>query len=110
MIEIQPHPDETPVAFIERADALELADEVIDDLLLRHFGIQDESKRKLLRLKSAVFWERFFVSHASQVCERGGSRYAALRFIQKKNGQCGQHPLSEKQIELLVDSVGEWKA
>jgi len=109
MPNMEPFENETPLAFVERADAMGLSDHTINSLLTTHFGISDARKIKVLKLKSRVFWERFFTEHVRGIHERGGSRYAAVKYIEKKNGQAGQQKLTAQQIEALVDAVGEWQ-
>lgn len=108
MTKIQPFKDETALAFIERADSVDLSDDKINAVLQKYFGINNAGEIKKLKLKSAIFWAKFFRRHASGIHERGGSRYAAITFVSKKNGQAGQKTLTEVQIEELVDSVGTW--
>lgn len=109
MQNIKPLEGENPLAFVERADAMEMAEDSINSVLTKHFGLSDDREIKALKLKSCVFWERFFLEHVRGIKERGGSRYAAVKFIERKNGQAGQKKLTAHQIDDLVDSVGEWQ-
>ncbi|KAE9628978.1 hypothetical protein [Parasedimentitalea maritima] len=108
MKRLKPNPNESPLAFIERADTMGATDDILDSILNRNFGMQDDGEIKSLKLKSSVFWEGFYLERAKGIFERGGSKYAALKFIQRKNGQAGQRKLSEKEVKELVDSVGIW--
>lgn len=103
-----PHEDEDALSFVERADALGLSEEVINVVLKRHFDMIDDGEMKALKLKSKPFWQRFYRERVSALHKRGGARYAAVKFVQRKNGQSGQAALSQDEIEKLVDSVGPW--
>ncbi|MCK7614431.1 hypothetical protein [Roseibium sediminicola] len=105
----EPFENETPLAFVERADTMGLPDETINSILRRHSGLSDDREIQALKLKSRVFWERFFTEHVRGIHERGGSRYAAVNFIARKNGQAGQERLTATQIDALVDAVGAWQ-
>ncbi len=108
MADLKPLEYETALEFVERANTLEAPDGAIDIALKEHFNIADRDVKQL-KLKSSVFWQEFFYNHVLELHQRGGSRYAAIKFIHKKNGVAGQKELSEQQIEELVDLVGEWK-
>lgn len=105
----KPLKDEKPLAFVERAEAMGMSEGSIDSILMSHFGMSDDGEIKALKLKSRVFWEQFYIDRVTGIHKRGGSRYSAVRFIERKNGQAGQQQLTAKQIDDLVDSVGAWK-
>lgn len=107
MESIQPQVNESPLDFVERADTHEVDGDVISECLAKHFGLQDRAVKEL-KLKSRVFWNNFYKRHSSELRARGGSRYSALKFIERKNGQCGQQKLTDTEIQQLVDSVGPW--
>jgi len=109
MTSIEPFEDETALEFVERAETMEASDDLIRTILSSNFQIGDDAAQKKLRLMSRVFWERFFRTHVQSIFDRGGSRYSALIYIQKKNGLCGQKKLTDQQIAELVDSVGNWQ-
>ena len=109
MTKIRPQSGETPLDFVERADTLQIPDDVINTVLRDHFGCADDAEIKKLKLQSKPFWDQFYRDHVEGIFRRGGTRYAALRFVQKKNDQQDEHKrLSEAEIELIVDAVGEW--
>ncbi|QKG71116.1 hypothetical protein [Erythrobacter mangrovi] len=108
MITLRPLEDETPLEFVERADAHVIKDEEIDSTLKDHFNIREYGDTKRLRLQSRVFWRKFFVEHVRGIHRRGGSRYAAQRYIEKKNGHGGQEMFSQSEIDDLIDSIGKW--
>lgn len=110
MTTIEPAQNENPLDFVERADAMELSDELINVALKEHFGFVDDGEMKKLKLQSKVFWERFYLDHATEILKRGGARYSALKFIQKKNASAEQRrKLSDEKINELIDSVGAWQ-
>ncbi|MEM7215333.1 MAG: hypothetical protein AAF423_07295 [Pseudomonadota bacterium] len=109
MSELEPKPDENALAFVERADATGVSDEAINSTLKSHFGMIEDGEIKSLKLKSSVYWDNFYLERVKGIFERGGSNYAAIRFIHRKNGHCGQRTLTEKEINELVDSVGPWQ-
>ena len=110
MQKIEPKQNETPLAFVERADAVEASDDAIDNVLKSHFGFKDEGKIKELKLQSKVFWEQFYLNQIQSIFHRQGARYAAIKFIQRKNAFADvRRKLSDADIESLVDSVGEWQ-
>jgi len=109
MATIRPTNGETPLDFVERADSLKVQDEVINRVLTDHFGYADDGEIKKLKLQSKPFWDQFYRDHVEGIFRRGGTRYAALRFVQRKNDYAEEHRrLSEVEIERIVDSVGEW--
>lgn len=108
MSQLRPIQNESPLAFVERADAIGANEDDINSLLKGSFGIQDDGKIKALKLKSSVYWQKFYLEHTQGIFERSGSKYAAITFIQRKNGQAGQRKLTESEITELVDSVGNW--
>ena len=109
MATIRPIDGETPLDFVERADSLKVADEVINKLLADHFGYADDREIKKLRLQSKPYWDQFYRDRVEGIFQRGGTRYAALRFVQRKNDYADEHRrLSEVEIERIIDSVGEW--
>ncbi|WP_412073575.1 hypothetical protein [Tritonibacter mobilis] len=110
MAMIEPFDDEDPLAFVERADTLKVSEEIVTDALKQHFGINEDVEIKKLKLQSKVFWEAFYFDHIRDLFTRDGSRYAAVKFIQRKNDFAEERrKLTEKEIERLVDSVGEWR-
>jgi len=109
LTQIESLDDESPIAFVERADALKIPEETINCVLGRHFGIADDGEIKKLKLQSKVFWETFCLDRVHGIFERGGTRYAAVKFVQRKNDFAEERrKLSEAEIDKLVDSVGEW--
>ncbi|MEO1798481.1 MAG: hypothetical protein AAFR53_15950 [Pseudomonadota bacterium] len=109
MATIRPIGGETPLDFVERADALKVPDEVINKVLTDHFGYADDGEIKKLKLQSKPFWDQFYRDRVEGIFQRGGTRYAALRFVQRKNDYADEHRrLSDAEIERIVDSVGEW--
>ena len=106
--DLMPEEGESPLAFVERADAFGATFGAVDAVLRAHFGMDNAREIKALKLKSFVFWEKFYKTRAKGIFERGGTRYAAIKFIERKNGQCGQRPLTDEEIGQLVDAVGDW--
>lgn len=88
---------------------MKVPEEVINTVLRDHFGYADEGEIKKLKLQSKPFWDQFYRDRVEGIFQRGGTRYAALRFVQKKNDYAdGHRKLSEVEIERIVDSVDEW--
>lgn len=109
MSSIEPLDDESPIAFVERADALIIPEETINLVLKRHFGFLDDAEIKKLKLQSRVFWEKFYLDRVQGIFARGGTRYAAVRFVERKNDIADERrKLSRAEIEKLVDSLGKW--
>ena len=109
MAKITPIGGETPLDFVERADSQKVPDEVINKVLTDHFGYTDDGEIKKLKLQSKPFWDQFYRDRVEGIFQRGGTRYAALRFVQRKNDFAEERRrLSEVEIEQIVDSVGEW--
>ena len=82
---------------------------MIYKVLTDHFGYADDGEIKKLKLQSKPFWDQFYRDRVEVLFQRGGTRYAALRFVQRKNENAAEHRrLSEVEIERIVDSVGEW--
>ena len=106
--DLAPKEGESPLAYVERADAVGASFGNVDKVLRSHFGMEDSGEIKALKLKSFVFWKKFYESRAKGILERGGTRYAAVKFIERKNGQCGQKPLTDEEIGQLVDAAGVW--
>ena len=106
--DLTPEEGESPLAFVERADVTGARFGAVDKVLRSHFGMDDAREIKALRLKSFVFWKKFYETRAKGIFERGGTRYAAVKFIERKNGQCGQRLLTDEEISQLVDAVGVW--
>jgi hypothetical protein len=110
MSTIIPKKNESPLSFIERADALKVPEESISLVLKEHFGFTDDGEIKELKLQSKVFWEQFYLDRVVGIFQRGGSRYSAIKFIQRKNAYAEQRrKLSDNKINELVDSVGQWR-
>ena len=110
MIVLHPLPDETSLAFVERADALKVPEEEINTVLKQHFGFGDDGEMKELKLQSKVFWDMFYREHAQGIFQRAGTRYAAVKFFEKKSANADQRrKLSAAEIDALVDSFGEWQ-
>ena len=110
MTVLHPLPDETPLAFVERADALKVPEEEINTVLKQHFGFGDDGEMKELKLQSKVFWDMFYREHAQGIFQRAGTRYAAVKFVEKKSANADQRrKLSAAEIDALVDSFGEWQ-
>lgn len=109
MTTIRPIGGETPLDFVQRANSLKAPEDVINRVLTEHFGYADDEEIKKLKLKSKPFWDQFYLDSVEGIFLRGGTRYAALRFVQRKNDHADEHrKLSELEIERIVDSVGEW--
>lgn len=109
MTVIEPLHTETPLDFVERADALKVSDEKINEVLRLHFGFVDDGEIKKLKLQSKPFWDQFYLDRIRGIYKRGGTRYAAKKFIQRKNDFAEERrKLSEAEIETVVNSVGEW--
>ena len=109
MATIKPISGETPLDFVERADSLKVPGKVINKVLRDHFGYADAGEIKKLKLQSKPFWDQFYRDRVEGIFQRGGTRYAALRFVQRKNDHADDHRrLSKDEIERIVDSVGEW--
>ncbi len=106
----QPLPGEKPEEYVERVEKLDDADLYIVERLQTHFGMF-QGEAKMLSLESRAFWERFFREYVERIFHRGGSRYAALRYIQRKNGQTdsGKPIFAQGEIDELIDSIGDWK-
>ncbi len=100
-VAFRPLPGETAEEYNERFGTVSGREEKhARDVLEHHFGIpEDELKGFMLTARS--FWIDFITRHITSVHERGGTRYAAIKFAQKKV----DWPIEE--IEELVDSV--WK-
>jgi len=93
-------------------DALDLpqeADQEVNRILRDHFGFEKDGDIKELKLKSEVFWQEFLLDRVTQIHARGGARYSAEKFIEKKNGVCGQRRFTQHEVDALIDSVGTWK-
>ena len=109
MQKIEPFDNESALAFAERADALSVSDDDINFVLKHHFGFSEASGIKELKLQSKIFWEEFYLERVRGVFERGGARYAALKFVEKKNEFSEERrKLSQTEIDALIDSVGDW--
>jgi hypothetical protein len=109
MVPIKTNIKETPLDFVERANALGVDEEAINDVLKERFGFIDDGEMKALKLQSKPFWERFYLDRVSELLKRGGSKYSAIRLVQRKNVFAEQRrKLSDEEIKELVDSVGEW--
>ena len=101
-------PEESALDFVERADASGASEDAINSVLKEHFGLCEDGEIKSLKLKSEVFWHGFYTDRVRDTFERGGTRYAAIKFIERKNGQAGQRALSNSEIHEIVASVGDW--
>ena len=109
MQKIKPLDNESPLAFVERADSLNVSDDDINFVLERHFGFSENGEVKKLKLQSKVFWEEYYLAHVRGIFERGGARYAASRFVEKNNEFAEERrKLSRAEIDILIDSVGDW--
>ena len=105
----EPLPDETPEDYVERVGGWEKAAISAFKKLMSHYGFDQREAQKIFH-GSQSYWERFFLEHAQGIFNRGGSRYAALRFIQRKNEPfAGKQIFSQQEIDSLIDSVGRWK-
>lgn len=102
--------NERPEEYIERVGGWKGSNVYAILQVQSHYGYDRRQSRELF-LNSRSFWERFFLDHAKGVFERGGSRYGALRFIQRKNDELSNRDamFSEQEIKALVDSVGGWR-
>ncbi|MFY0595061.1 MAG: hypothetical protein JXQ85_01400 [Cognatishimia sp.] len=109
MLKTEPQPSETAIEFIQRAEAQGASDSSITKALRTHFKIDQEDQIKSLRLRSEIFWKNIYLDHARQLIARGGSRYAAVTFIKRKNGEAGQRFLTDEEIDSIVNSVGDWR-
>ena len=106
---LNPLSDETPENYVERVGGWKNAHVAATKLLMSHYGF-DHSEAKKIFLSSKSYWKRFFLEHVQGIFNRGGSRYAALRFIQRKNEPfAGKQIFSQREIDSLIDSVGRWK-
>ncbi|EBA16827.1 hypothetical protein RSK20926_03444 [Roseobacter sp. SK209-2-6] len=109
MSKVVPLSDETALEFVERADVLKVSDEAINEVLRQHFDFASDEEIKKLKLQSKPFWVQFYQHRVQELLQRGGSRFAAIRFVQRKNESAEERrKLSETEIERLVDSVGKW--
>jgi len=95
--------------YVERVGGLEGSNVYAILEMEAHFAYDRGQSRELF-LKSRAFWEQFFLDHTKGIFECGGTRYAAMRFIQKKNVTLGNGDkiFSEQDINALIDSVGNW--
>ena len=102
--------NETPEEYIERVGGWEGSNVHAILQVESQYGYDRRQSRELF-LNSRSFWERFFLNHAKGIFERGGSRYGALRFIQRKNNELkkGDTIFSNEEIKTLIDSVGNWR-
>jgi len=102
--------NETPEEYIDRVGLLEGSNVYAILQVESHYGYDRRQSRELF-FNSRPIWERFFLDHAKGVFERGGSRYGALRFIQRKNDDLRNRDsfFSDKEIKTLIDSIGNWK-
>lgn len=100
---------ETPEEYVERVGGLDGSNVYAILQVESHFGY-DRGQSRILFLNSRSLWESFFLDHTKGIFERGGSRYGALRFIQRKNEPLrnGKGIFSEQEINALIDSVGNW--
>ena len=105
-----PLPDETPEDYVERVGGWKNANYEAYLKIKSHFGFDTAETRTLL-LKSRSFWKQLFIDHVQGIFNRGGSRYAAVRYIQRKNEHLrgGNKIFSQQEIDDLIDSVGQWK-
>ena len=105
-----PLKDETPEDYVERVGGWHNANNIASYKIKSHYGFDSGETRKLF-LMSRSFWKRLFIDHATGIFNRGGSRYGALRYIQRKNEHLrdGKTIFSEREIKKLLDSVGNWK-
>ena len=80
-------------------------------LKIEHYYKVDRGESRKLLLSSRSFWEKLFNDNTKGIFERGGSRYGALRYIQRKNDflRGGRKIFSQLEIDEIVDSVGKWK-
>ena len=105
-----PHANETPEKYVERMDSVDTRQVQMMDNLKTHFGLS-EGEAKKVTLSSQPYWERFFRKHVEGIYQLDGSRYGALRYIQRKNSYLrdGAGIFSQAEIDELIDSVGKWK-
>ena len=106
----KPLQDETPENYVERVGGWQNANNSAFYKIKLHYGFDTAETRKLL-LSSKSFWQRIFLEHTQVIYNRDGSRYAALRFIQRKNEHLrdGNKIFSQQEIDSIIDSVGKWK-
>ncbi len=93
---------ETAGMYNERVGGLEGSEAYHIKALMDHYGM-DEHEAKALSLQSRSFWTRFLTERAREIHARNGARYGAINFARRKV----DWPI--KEIEALVDSIGEWK-
>lgn len=98
----EPLPGETAEQYAERVGGWQDSAKSMRRILEENFGVS-KSESKRLAVFSRSFQERFFIEHLEGMHARGGSRYGAMNYIQRKSD------FSEAEIEALVDSIGEWK-
>lgn len=105
-----PHANETPEEYVERMDSNDIRELQMMGKLKAYFGLSEGDAKKVA-LSSQPYWERFFKKHVESIYQRGGSRYSALRYIQRKNSHLrdGAGIFSQSEIDELIDSVGEWE-
>ena len=109
MAKIEPLDDESPLGFVERVDTLKVSEEAITTILKEHFGFEDDGEIKELKLQSKPFWDRFYRGYVEGIFRRGGARYSAVKFIEKKNAHAEKRrKLSDVEIDEIVDSFGAW--
>lgn len=105
-----PEPNETAIEFIERMDHAEVSEHHTTDVLKSHFRLGD-SDLKEIKLQSRPWWESFYRARVKEIFEKGGSRYGALRFIERKN----QHHLGKRtyftpeEIDQIINTFGKWE-
>lgn len=105
-----PLADETPGTYVERVGGWPGAHIQAIKNLQSHYELDLGEARKMFS-GSLSFWEKFFLEHAVGIFSRGGSRYGALRFIQRKNINLrdGGELFSQREIKRLLDRAGNWK-
>ena len=105
-----PLPDETPETYVERVGGWNGANIQAIENLRSHYGLELKEAQKMF-LGSRSYWREFFLDCAVGIFSRGGSRYGALRFIQRKNINLrdGGELFTQRDIKKLLDRAGNWK-
>lgn len=104
-----PLPDEKPEGYVQRVGGWKGANVRMMTILMSRFGLT-QGAAKEISFYSRSFWVRFFEEHVNGIYQRGGTRYAAIRFVQRKNVllKSGSKMFSQEEIDELIDSVGHW--
>jgi len=106
----QPLPNESANDYSERVGGWKDSDTYMFAVLKEHFGMEPVDA-KALSLEARSFWQTFFKEHAECIFNRGGTRYAAMRFVKRRNSHLrnGNKIFTQDELEDIVDSVGKWK-